>query len=229
MQHRRISWVAVGLVVIACDKPSSQPDSPSGGAASAGGVEGDDAGPKVGDGGAKPVTRTPVVAKDHPQHARFEGTAFANVCKVDESCKTGGCSHEVCTAEEGVITTCEVLDAQLPPDAACGCVDAECVWWSPTAATLTDAPSGAPSGGTPSGGTPTDKPTPNSGEAPGAATTTCGTSTCKPGQECISYYGYAVPKGPKFESCEWRCGKDGSCPKGTTCVTVADGPGRVCR
>lgn len=228
MKNPHIRLVALFLVATACDKPSSQPDSPTGGAASAGGVEGGgasagpsaSAGPEVGDGGgAEPVTRTPVVAKDHPHHARFEGSAFANVCKVDSSCKTGGCSHEVCTAEEGVITTCEVLDAQLPPDAGCGCVEGECVWWSPTAATLAASP----------GGTSTDKPTPNSGDAPGGVTTTCGTKTCKPGQECIGYYGIAGPKGPKFESCEWRCGKDGSCPKGTTCVTVADGPGRVCR
>ena len=56
-----------------------------------------------------------------------------------------------------------------------------------------------------------------------------GTQTCKPGQACIEYYGIAGPKGPKFSSCEVKCGKDGSCPKPTTCVTIADGPGRVCR
>lgn len=36
-------------------------------------------------------------------------------------------------------------------------------------------------------------------------------------------------QGPKFKSCEMRCDTDNVCPKGKTCVTVSDGPGRVCR
>jgi hypothetical protein len=34
---------------------------------------------------------------------------------------------------------------------------------------------------------------------------------------------------PAFHTCEQRCdGKEG-CPDGTTCNTIADGPGAVCR
>jgi eight-cysteine-cluster-containing protein len=226
----RFVVVACLSIPFACDKPSSNPDSPTGagaggdGAASAGG----DASATAGTEPPAPAGRTLVVPKDHEAYARLEGSAFTNACKEDSSCKTGGCSNEVCTAEEGVITTCEVLNVQLPPDAACGCVEGDCAWWSPSGATLAGGGAATP-GDTKPGGASTDKPAPNSGEAPGGASATCGTTTCKPGQECISYYGIAGPKGPKFESCEWRCGKDGSCPKGTKCVTVADGPGRVCR
>lgn len=228
--------LACSLLASACDKPSSDPDAPTGGGL--GGGDGASAGADAGAGGddgakpATPVVRTLVVPTDHEFHARFEGSAFANDCNEDSSCKTGGCSSEVCSAEEGVITDCEMLSVQLPPDASCGCVESQCVWWSPSGATLaggskTPAPG---SGKTPvPGGATTEKPTPNSGEAPTGTTTSCGGKTCKPGQECIGYYGIAGPRGPKFESCEVRCGKDGSCPKDMKCVTVADGPGRVCR
>jgi len=225
----RPGLLGCSLLALACDKPSSDPDAPTGGAV--GGGEGGGASASAGGNGADgkqepatPVVRSLVVPKDHEFHGRFEGSGFANDCKEDTECKTGGCSREVCSAEEGVITDCQMLAVQLPPDASCGCVDSECVWWSPSGATLT----GAPAKPEPGGAT-TEKLTPNSGEAPGGATVSCGTKTCKPGQECIDYYGIAGPKGPKFESCEWKCGKDGACPKGTKCVTVADGPGRVCR
>jgi len=48
---------------------------------------------------------------------------------------------------------------------------------------------------------------------------------------CITYYGIAGGAGPKFTSCEIRCEVDGKprCPSGQTCVTIADGPGSVCR
>ncbi|MFO0635626.1 MAG: hypothetical protein U0168_22510 [Nannocystaceae bacterium] len=32
-----------------------------------------------------------------------------------------------------------------------------------------------------------------------------------------------------FTSCEWRCNKGQACPEGTSCTTIADGPGAVCR
>jgi hypothetical protein len=58
----------------------------------------------------------------------------------------------------------------------------------------------------------------------------CGPSDhCAPGLTCIAYYGFAGPRGPQFKSCEIRCKDDSVCPKGRTCVTVSDGPGRVCR
>ena len=52
---------------------------------------------------------------------------------------------------------------------------------------------------------------------------------CESGS-CTKYYGIAGPSGPEFSSCEVTCtnGK-GPCPTGTACVTIADGPGAVCR
>jgi len=58
----------------------------------------------------------------------------------------------------------------------------------------------------------------------------CGDKTCEPGQTCVSYYGIAGSKGPKFQSCERVCKTDSDCFKDApTCKTIADGPGSVCR
>ena len=70
---------------------------------------------------------------------------------------------------------------------------------------------------------------PASGATPGIGET-CGPSdVCAAGLTCISYYGIAGPRGPQFKSCEVRCNGTGACPNGLTCMTVSDGPGRVCR
>lgn len=52
---------------------------------------------------------------------------------------------------------------------------------------------------------------------------------CAGGLSCVRYYGFAGTRGPEFRSCEIRCSDSSACPKGTSCVTVSDGPGRVCR
>jgi len=52
---------------------------------------------------------------------------------------------------------------------------------------------------------------------------------CAAGLSCVKYYGFAGPRGPEFKSCEVRCKDSSGCPKGTTCLTVSDGPGQVCR
>lgn len=58
----------------------------------------------------------------------------------------------------------------------------------------------------------------------------CGAGdTCAAGLTCVSYYGFAGTRGPQFKSCEVRCEADKGCPSGRTCMTVSDGPGRVCR
>ncbi len=59
----------------------------------------------------------------------------------------------------------------------------------------------------------------------------CGDETCEAPATCVEYYGIAGASGPKFQSCEVRCKgpDDAGCPEGTRCVTVADGPGQVCR
>jgi len=50
-------------------------------------------------------------------------------CGSNSDCKTGGCSGEVCTSKEGVITTCEYSDSF--PNAqglTCQCVQSVCGW-----------------------------------------------------------------------------------------------------
>ena len=53
--------------------------------------------------------------------------------------------------------------------------------------------------------------------------------SCQAGASCVTYYGIAGPSGPEFKSCEITCAGKGGCPEGTTCMTIADGPGEVCR
>ena len=53
---------------------------------------------------------------------------------------------------------------------------------------------------------------------------------CEDGTICVAYFGVAGGSGPLFESCEIPCSLPGaSCPTGQACVTIADGPGMVCR
>lgn len=52
---------------------------------------------------------------------------------------------------------------------------------------------------------------------------------CAEGLECVRYYGIAGARGPEFATCERRCADGGTCPLGQRCVTIADGPGEVCR
>lgn len=58
----------------------------------------------------------------------------------------------------------------------------------------------------------------------------CGEAgACETGT-CAKYYGIAGPSGPEFSSCEIGCAEpDQTCPEGTACTTIADGPGAVCR
>jgi len=74
---------------------------------------------------------------------------------------------------------------------------------------------------------PAPKPTspgagPKLGEPCGAGDA-CGEGTC------VTYYGIAGPRGPAFKSCEVRCDAQRRCAGGRKCITVADGPGEVCR
>jgi hypothetical protein len=96
----------------------------------------------------------------------------------------------------------------------------------------TPSDSGGPSMG--EKGTPSAEPTAPSnggtGEAPAAAK--CGGQTCASGEQCISYYGIAGPRGPAMQECGIPCRRgehNDGCPQGKKCVTVADGPGDVCR
>ena len=82
-------------------------------------------------------------------------------------------------------------------------------------------------------GMPPQQPAPAPGPAapaPGPKISeTCGDGDrCGEG-ECVTYYGFAGPRGPQFKSCEIRCTGGTACPDGRTCMTIADGPGQVCR
>jgi hypothetical protein len=101
------------------------------------------------------------------------------------------------------------------------------------------APATGPVGPGPGPG-PGAGPAPGSGAEPGGPTAepprtgpklgeTCGPGdTCGEGS-CVKYYGIAGPRGPEFTSCEIRCDAQGGCADGRQCITVADGPGSVCR
>lgn len=162
--------------------------------------------PTTDDGGQPPpITRQAAVPGDHTLFDRFEGTGFDNACNADADCFVAGCSGEVCSATADVITTCEVLPVSLPAGTACGCVQSQCIWWNPNGLTLP----------------PVD-------EEPAEAT--CATVLCEPPTVCLEYYGVAGPAGPKFVSCEVPCGEGrDECPEGQQCITIADGPGQVCR
>lgn len=165
---------------------------------------GDDGVTPPGDDGTQPPgERKAAVPSDHALYDRFEGTGFANACNADNDCYKAGCSSEVCSATPGVITTCEVLPVSLPAGTECGCVSSECIWWNAEGLTLP----------------PVETP----------AEESCATVLCEPPKVCIEYYGIAGPSGPKFVSCEIRCSEDKDCPEDQQCVTIADGPGQVCR
>jgi eight-cysteine-cluster-containing protein len=224
--------------------------------------------PEPGAGGGD---RTLAVAASDPLHARVEGTSFQNACQSDGQCFVGGCSSEICTAEEGVSGTCEMPAAGFPSKgASCGCVAGQCVWYRAGAGSGTTSPgtgttspgtgTTSPGTGTTSPGTGTTSPgtgttSPGTGTTPGSgSTTTPGSGTkpgpgsgsgaalpkqgdnctddykCAAGLTCKRYRGIAGARGPEFKTCEIPCtGAGKGCPAGQTCVTIADGPGQVCK
>src|SRR5687767_13567439 len=87
----------------------------------------------------------------------------------------------------------------------------------------------APAPTTPPGGSP-NEPAPTWPAAKPGLGENCGEGdACAQGMTCVAYYGIAGPRGPQFKTCEIRCDKDNACPAEHTCVTIADGPGQVCR
>lgn len=74
------------------------------------------------------------------------------------------------------------------------------------------------------------EPAPNWPKAAPGIGENCGPNdSCAKGLTCVSYYGIAGARGPQFKTCEIKCTADAQCPAGHKCVTVADGPGQVCR
>lgn len=163
-----------------------------------------------------PAARAPLLPDDAAHFAAFEAPDMRNDCSADADCHASGCGRQVCSAEAEVMTTCQMLPIALPEDATCGCLSGSCAWYSPSGATM--RPSEANAEGEPSS------------PEPALASTSCATLLCSPPTRCIEYFGIAGPQGPKFASCEIPC-EEGTmaCPEGLTCITVADGPGQVCR
>jgi len=152
--------------------------------------------------------RAAALQSNAANYDRLEGTSFQNACGADADCIASGCSGEVCAAE-AVNSTCDVQVDK--PAGNCGCVEGLCIWYKG---------GGGGSGGGGGGG----------GGAPAPSGEACsGHADCIDGKQCLEYYGIAGPNGPKFSSCEWSCADGKTCPKGTKCTTIADGPGEVCR
>ncbi|MCA9695139.1 MAG: hypothetical protein KC636_36505, partial [Myxococcales bacterium] len=154
------------------------------------------------------ATRVPLLTPDHPLYRRLEGPDASDACAADSQCSRAGCRRDLCTAQRELMTTCEVIEkpAGWPADAACGCVEGRCRWWS-----TAPLPSGQPA--------PEDS-------------TQCGDRRCAPPERCVAYYGIAGPSGPELRECVIPCSRGAAnhgCPTGTKCVTIADGPGDVCR
>lgn len=180
-----------------------------------------------------------MIAPDDPNYSRVEGTTFANACQTDAECFTGGCSSEVCSAQQGVSSTC-IAPADGWPNAggSCGCVSGQCVWYTTAGTTPAPGTTGTTTdpgttGTTDPGTTTTDPGTtnPDPATSTGGQTQPCtAAGTCNTGLSCLTYYGIAGASGPKFTSCEIPCGQGKpACPAGQMCATIADGPGTVCR
>jgi len=153
-----------------------------------------------------PPPLEPLFAEGDPHHGAFEAPELPNACAVDGDCHRGGCGDQVCSAQLDVMTICVALPVALPQDAACGCLSGSCQWSSPSGAAPVDATKGDL----------------------GATSSPCAELLCSPPAQCIEYYGIAGPNGNKYASCEVKCTVDGTCPEGMRCITIADGPGRVC-
>jgi hypothetical protein len=99
---------------------------------------------------------------------------------------------------------------------------------TPPAPTPTEPSSPPPTQGSGSGST--SEPAPNwPKQAPGIGENCGPNDTCAKGTTCVSYYGIAGARGPQFKTCEIKCTADSACPADHKCVTIADGPGQVCR
>jgi eight-cysteine-cluster-containing protein len=178
--------------------------------------------------GGPAVHRVPLVANTHPLYARVEGTSLANDCQNDDNCHIGGCSSEICSAEQGASSTCEV-QAWPTIGGSCGCVANQCQWYrvveTPTGQTGPSAEPARPHPDRVPGNPAADEPAPAAAQG-----RPCGADgSCGPGLTCVTYYGIAGARGPQFRTCERRCATDKDCPAGQRCATVADGPGQVCR
>ncbi len=75
------------------------------------------------------------------------------------------------------------------------------------------------------------KPTPEPTPDPSLPTQgqPCPDKACAEALTCVEYAGIGGPAVGMFTSCEIPCADSAGCPAGQQCVTIADGPGQVCR
>jgi hypothetical protein len=86
------------------------------------------------------------------------------------------------------------------------------------------------SGAGPTQGSGSTEPAPTWSGGPAIGENCGANDACAKGLTCVTYYGIAGPRGPQFKSCEIKCGAGApACPAGHKCITIADGPGQVCR
>jgi hypothetical protein len=73
-------------------------------------------------------TATGSVYFDNPQYSRYEGEENENECNSDDNCFTGGCSQEICSAVNGVMSDCSAVSKI--ENISCKCIDTKCLWIS---------------------------------------------------------------------------------------------------
>lgn len=150
-----------------------------------------------------------------------------------ESCLDGSACDRGLTCVDYVgITGKKLASCEIPCPKGSGCPGGQ------ACRTIKDGPGMVCQRAAGSGSAVEPPPGPGSGSGSGSGSSagaspkqgqTCPAGTCAAGLECVEYYGIAGPRGPKFTSCEIRCGGGKPCPSGQRCITIADGPGQVCR
>lgn len=77
-------------------------------------------------------TRAPAVLATDRRYMLLEHPEVDNHCAVDRDCAIGGCANYACVGAADVrrvFDACDDAPAMPPRGAACGCVNAACVWW----------------------------------------------------------------------------------------------------
>ena len=206
----QLRYVAIAMVMVLGCRKEGRPGQGSGSAGGSGAPAADAATPPALDAAIPP----PIDAQE-PKRPVGQGEA----CPDGTPCETGlSCVKYVAVTGQSLATCeipCKVRGGTCPAGQACTVIadgPGEVCQRQP------DRGSGAGSGSSGSGSTVL----PRQAEP-------CPAGRCAAGLACVEYYGIAGPRGGKFTSCEIRCGRGGACPGGQRCVTVADGPGQVCR
>jgi eight-cysteine-cluster-containing protein len=257
---------AVLALLLACSPRSGQPGEPAEQARPVDPGAAPGAEPGAGPGAPAAGERVPLVPASHPDHGRVEGEGMANDCASDADCHVGGCSGEICSAEEGVGSTCIARDWPSQ-GGSCGCVDGQCIWYTTSddnpiigeleafadracacadAACVDEVQNDFMAWAEKHAGARADDPDRQRMDAarkrlercleghdaalPGHGQKCAEGDRCREGLSCLKYHGVAGARGPEFSSCEIPCARSKpECPGELSCVTISDGPGRVCR